>query len=239
MDFQKCVLYLDNHLLVCCKPTGILSQGDITGDPDMLTLAKRFIKNKFSKPGNVFIGLVHRLDRPVSGVMVFARTSKAATRLTAQFKERSVAKSYVALVEGRLAGGGEMVDFIEKRNQRAHIVDGERKGARIARLHWQTQATKRNISLVNVQPVTGRSHQIRVQFANAGYPLLGDFKYGAHEKFDGRNLALHSHTLTFSHPTTKEQLTFSAAPPESWHVHFSPGSYAFIPARAGQDPLVS
>lgn len=218
------VLYLDNHLLVVHKPAGLLVQADTTGDPDLLTLGKAFLKAEFDKPGSVFLGLVHRLDRPVSGVVVLARTSKAASRLSDQFRRRAPDKRYLALVEGRLEGEGTREDWLAKIDRRVRIVkQGHPQGKR-AELKWRTLATERRrvieVSLVEVELVTGRAHQIRVQLAALGHPILGDLRYGAEREFDGRNLALHSYRLEIEHPTKREPMLFSALPPPTWNGYF-------------------
>ena len=215
------VLYLDNHLLVVVKPAGLLAQADRTGDDDLLTQGKVFLKEKFNKPGNVFLGLVHRLDRPVSGAMVLARTSKAAGRLSEAFRERRVEKRYVAIVEGRLHGAGEREDYLLKENERVRIVaPGHPKGKR-AVLRWRALGEEDGLSLVEVDLLTGRAHQVRVQLAALCTPILGDFRYGATRELDGRNLALHAYRLAFEHPVRREPLGFSALPPASWQGRFA------------------
>lgn len=212
------VLYVDNHVLVVNKPAGILAQADRTGDVDLLTMGKAYIKEQFGKPGNVFLGLVHRLDRPASGVMVFARTSKAAARLSEQFKRRTVEKRYLAIVEGILEGAGiETARIIADETPVRLAAEGERRG-QSAELQWRSLATEGDLSLIGVQLKTGRKHQIRVQLAGLGHPILGDFRYGARRELDGKNLALHCYRLGFLHPTEKERLEFSAPP--SWGGRF-------------------
>jgi 23S rRNA pseudouridine1911/1915/1917 synthase len=209
-------VYVDNHLLVLEKPAGVLSQADITGDDDMLTRGKLYIKKKFDKPGAVFLGLVHRLDRPASGIMVFARTSKAAARLTDQFKKKQVKKVYLALVEGRPEHTGEMEDYLLKQGGRVTTARPQVTGARHAKLSYRSVYESGGRTLVEVYPETGRAHQIRVQFSRRGFPIVGDLKYGAKTKHDGYNLALHAHTLEFEHPTLKETLVFGSPLPREW-----------------------
>lgn len=214
------VLYLDNHLLVVDKPPGLLAQADATGDADVLTLGKAYLKERFGKPGNVFLGLVHRLDRPASGVMVLARTSKAAARLSEQFRRRRPVKRYLALVEGRLEGAGRWEDHLRKTDQRrVEVVPAGAPGALDARLAWQALATDGRRTLVDVALETGRPHQIRVQFSHRGHPLLGDRRYGARERLDGRTLALHCWRLEVDHPTRGEVMRWSAPPP--WAARFA------------------
>lgn len=212
------VRYLDNHLLVVVKPSGMLAQGDRTGDADLVTLAKAYLKERFDRPGDVFVGLVHRLDRPTSGVMVVARTSKAAGRLSDQFRRRAVEKRYLAVVDGNLAESGERVDGLVKgEGGSVRIVAPDHADAQRAALHWRTLAADSGRSLVEVELLTGRKHQIRAQLAAMGAPVLGDFRYGNETPFaDGRGIALHAYCLTFDHPTRREPMTFSAPLPASW-----------------------
>ncbi len=206
------VLHLDNHLLVLNKPAGAPVQPDATGDIDLLTLARAYIKKRFEKPGNVFMGLVHRLDRPASGVIVLARTSKAAARLGEQFRDRTVGKRYLAVVEGICRGEGERVDYLLKAYPTVRVVSARTPGAQRAELSWRTLAVREGRSLLEIDLSTGRPHQIRVQLAGMGFPIVGDFRYGARSELDGRNLALHSYRLTLRHPTRDENLTFTALP---------------------------
>jgi RluA family pseudouridine synthase len=215
------VLHLDNHLLVVVKPAGMLAQADRTGDPDLLTLAKAYLKERFEKPGEVFLGLVHRLDRPVSGVMVLARTSKAAARLTAAFKARRVDKRYLAVVEGRLTGEGEREDWLLKERGHVRGVAEGTPGAKRAVLRWRALGVEGKTSLVEVVLLTGRAHQVRVQLATLGTPILGDLRYGARRALDGRNLALHAYRLAFEHPVRRIPLVFTAPPPAAWGGRFT------------------
>lgn len=218
------VLYLDNHLLVVNKPAGLPIQEDETGDRDLLSIGKAFIKKEFDKPGEVFLGLVHRLDRPVSGVVVFARTSKAASRLSEQFRARTPDKRYIALVEGRLTGESTQVDYLVKKDRIVHRVKPSYPKAQRAELNWKSLATDKTrlgmLSLVEVELLTGRPHQIRVQLSGMGHPVLGDVKYKSGRSFDGRNIALHSHRITCEHPTRKEMMTFTAPFPKTWWGYF-------------------
>jgi RluA family pseudouridine synthase len=209
------VLHLDNHLLVVNKPPGVLVQADRTGDLDLLTMGKAFVKEHFNKPGDVFLGLVHRLDRPASGVMVFARTSKAAARLSEQFRLRTVEKYYAAVVEGHLKGAGIARDDLVPGEGSVRIAEGGENAGKGAEMQWRAVAEENDLTLVIVQLKTGRKHQIRVQLAAMGHPILGDFRYGATRPLDGKNLALHCYRLGFRHPTTKEWLVFEAPPPWS------------------------
>jgi RluA family pseudouridine synthase len=214
------VLYLDNHLLVVVKPLGLLAQGDETGDPTVLSLGKAWLKERFNKPGNVFLGLVHRLDRPASGVMVLARTSKAARRLTEQFRARDPEKCYLAMVEGHCTGEGFLEDYLLKADRQVRVVGAGTPKAKRAALHWRAVASRDDLSLLDVRLETGRSHQVRVQLAQRGWPILGDFRYGARRTFDGRNLALHSYRLTIEHPTQRRPMTWWAPPAGPWYTRF-------------------
>ena len=212
------ILYLDNHLLVARKPAGMLIQGDHTADENLLDAGKAFLKVAFDKPGNVFLGLVHRLDRPVSGVVVFARTSTAARRLSDQFRRRTVEKCYVALVEGRVAKTGRLVHHIARRQTKSRIVS---RGGQRAELSFERLAYRRGLSHIRVNLATGRHHQIRVQCAHIGHPILGDFKYGSRKPFPNRAIALHARAIRVTHPTKKERLTFEAAPESFWPEGFT------------------
>ena len=201
------VLYEDNHIIVVLKPANILSQGDITGDVDMLSLVKEYIKEKYHKPGNVYLGLVHRLDRPTMGIMVFARTSKAASRLTKQIQNHAFSKKYLAIVEGILPDRTETFkDYLEK-VESGTVVSSPKKG-KYAELSYQVLAVdmENSLSLVEVSLKTGRHHQIRVQFSSRGFPLYGDHRYGYGSY---PQLCLVAYSLSFFHPITKELCSFS------------------------------
>lgn len=211
------VIYEDNHVIVVFKPSNILSQADSTGDKDMLTLVKEYIKEKYHKPGNVYLGLVHRLDRPVSGVMVFAKTSKAAARLSEQVRKHDFEKQYMAIINGIIPEKkGEFHDYLEKLENGNTVVTDSFHGKE-AILKYQVLDEKDNYSLVDISLVTGRHHQIRVQFASRGYPLVGDQRYGMK---DNKQIALCSYQLSFIHPITKERLTFKRYPDkkEIWNL---------------------
>ncbi len=200
------ILYEDNHLIVALKPHNIPSQGDSSGDDDMLTILKAYIKEKYNKPGNVYLGLVHRLDRPTAGVMVFARTSKAAERLSKQFLDHKVTKEYTALISGIVPDEGELNDHLIKDNARNIVSVCDSSKGKPARLSFRRVSLEGGNSRVKINLYTGRSHQIRVQFSSRGWPLIGDAKYGS----GGRDLCLFCTKLGFYHPTTKEYMEFSA-----------------------------
>ena len=209
-------LFEDNHLLALNKPAGLLSQADSTGDPDVVTLAKEYIKHKYSKPGNVYIGLVHRLDRPTSGAMVLARTSKAARRLSQAFRERNVKKKYIALVEGALTGSGVMEDYLHKEADRAYVTQAKERG-KYASLRWNVVKSNGDVTLVSIKLITGRAHQIRCQFSDRGFPVLGDIRYGAQKGFDGTGqIALHCQNLRFLHPVKKISMDIETTLPGPW-----------------------
>ncbi|MBR6487577.1 MAG: RluA family pseudouridine synthase [Clostridiales bacterium] len=211
------ILYEDNHLIVCIKPAGVLSQSDGSGSPDMLNILKRYIKEKYEKPGEVYLGLVHRLDRPVSGVMVFARTSKAASRLSEQIRTRKVEKLYRCVVSGVLEGSGRLENYISKDEDRniVTVIDSEKPGFKASYLDYRAIASKDGMTLAEVKLGTGRSHQIRAQMAHNGYPLVGDQKYG--QKDDRcKDIALESFKLSFEHPVKRESIAFEAPMPQGF-----------------------
>lgn len=206
------ILYEDNHIIVVVKPINVLSQADNTLDDDLFSMLKEYIKEKYHKPGNVYLGLIHRLDRPVGGIMVFAKTSKAAARLTKQIQNHQVTKKYLAVVHGKMEKDeDEFVDLLERLDNGTTIVSPKGKEA-ILSYKVRTYLKKEDISLVEVLLKTGRHHQIRVQFASRGHALCGDQRYG---KMDKTQIALFAYQLSFIHPVTKERLTFSTEPPKT------------------------
>lgn len=208
------ILYEDNHIIVVHKPQGVPSQEDSSGDKDMLTMVKEYIKEKYNKPGNVFVGLVHRLDRPTGGVMVFAKNSKSASRLSEQIANGQMDKTYFAIVNGNVASSaGRLINYLKKDEKlnKVEIVPQTEEGAKRAELAYSVLAKKDNLSLLKIKLLTGRGHQIRVQFANIKHPLVGDNKYGKGEKV---MLNLYAVELAFLHPTTKQKMVFRVFPPE-------------------------
>jgi 23S rRNA pseudouridine1911/1915/1917 synthase len=199
------ILYEDNHIIVVEKKPNILCQSDITGDIDLLTMVKSYIKEKYQKPGNVYLGLVHRLDRPVGGIMVYARTSKAAKRLSKIIQNHEMIKEYLLVCHGGLNGDGTFEDYIEKKEDRSVIS----KNGKYAKLEYRVLANKDNLSLVKVNLITGRHHQIRLQFASRNYPLYGDQLYG---KEDKKQIALYAYHLKFKHPVKDEIMDFTLFP---------------------------
>ena len=203
------VLYEDNHIIVVVKPYNVLSQGDSTGDTSIMDMVKEYIKVKYHKPGNVYLGLVHRLDRPVGGIMVFARSSKAAARLTKAFNEHKITKKYLAIVHGKMEKDkDELVDKIEKTSDGNSIISDNGKEA-ILDYEVLDYNAENDCSLVSVTLKTGRHHQIRVQFASRGHYLLGDQRYGV---LDNKQISLFSYYLSFEHPVTHEVLEFKKMP---------------------------
>jgi len=210
------VIYEDNQIIVVKKEPNIPSQADKTEDLDMLSMVKQYIKEKYNKPGDVYIGLVHRLDRPVGGVMVFARTSKAASRLSEQVRNKTLQKTYIAVVDGKFdENHGTLEDYLYKdeRNNISKVVSKEKKNAKLAKLDYEVidYDEKRDLSTVKIKLYTGRHHQIRVQFANIGHSLYGDQKYGIRGK--GKQIRLWAYELCFEHPVKKEMMTFKSIPP--------------------------
>lgn len=209
------VLYEDNHVIVVIKPQNIPTQEDDSKDIDMLSMVKNYIKEKYNKPGNVYVGLVHRLDRPTGGVMVFAKTSKAAGRLGEQIKNGEMSKKYLAVVEGTpKQESGKLINYLAKneKTNTVSVVPQLTQGAKYAELKYKVLDKEENMSLVDVDLMTGRSHQIRVQLKHIGCPIYGDAKYG--KVSSTRKLALWSYYLRFEHPTTKKSLVFKVFPPE-------------------------
>ncbi len=217
MDKQDLkVVYEDNHLLVVIKPQNVLSQQDSTSDTDMLSLCKEYLKAKYNKPGEVFVGLVHRLDRPTGGLMVFAKTSKAASRLSEQIKSGEFCKEYLTVVVGKpREASAKLTHYLKKDelNNVVRVVPMLESGAKKCELTYKTLDYNDKLSLLNVKLLTGRSHQIRVQMSTIGNPVFGDVKYRG-DIVKGYNLALWAYKLVFMHPTTKQVLNFVCYPPE-------------------------
>jgi 23S rRNA pseudouridine1911/1915/1917 synthase len=212
------VLYEDNHLLAVNKPAGLPTMGTPGGRPTLLTVAKEYVKARYQKPGNVYLGVMSRLDAPVTGVVLLARTSKAAARLTEQFRSHTVQKTYWAVVEGVLEpAAGSLVDWLghDDRHRRMHIVGRTMPDAREARLSYKRLKVIEGNSWLEVELETGRKHQIRLQLAHHGHPIIGDRKYGSRESFP-IGIALHARRLVVSHPTTGARLEFEAPLPETW-----------------------
>lgn len=206
------VLYEDNHIIVVEKSPNILSQSDITGDIDMLTMVKDYIKEKYNKPGNVYVGLVHRLDRPVGGVMVFARTSKAAKRLNEQIKKHEFNKTYVAVLDGKLKNKEDtLINYLYKDEKKglSRVVKEDFTGSKRCELNYEVIGYFEDKTIIKINLLTGRHHQIRLQFAHLGYPLYGDQRYG---NKNNEQIRLWAYKLEFNHPVTKEKLRFKLLP---------------------------
>lgn len=213
------VIYEDNHLLVVEKPVNILSQGDDTNDKDMVNLLKQYVKEKYNKPGNVYIGLIHRLDRPVGGAMVFAKTSKAASRLSEQVRNKTFKKTYRAIIHGNMNKSEDTLkDYLykNKKTNMVSVVNKNHKEAKNAELSYKTLERKNGFSLVEIDLKTGRSHQIRVQFSSRKHPLFGDQRYGQDVNKVGQQISLWSYKIEIEHPTTKEKMEFVCEPPNEY-----------------------
>ncbi len=208
------VLYEDNHIIVVEKPINIPTCEDSSKDLDLLSIVKMYLKEKYSKPGNVYLGLVHRLDRPVGGVMVFAKTSKAASRLNEQIKNNEFEKKYYAIIEGILNKKTDKFEDYLLKDSKTNKVIIDKKG-KYALLEYKVLSEKEGLSLVEVNLHTGRSHQIRVQFSSRSYPLFGDQKYNKKANC-GEQIALYSHFLSFKHPVTKEIMEFNLGLPNRY-----------------------
>lgn len=219
--FEIPVLYCDNQVLVVVKPCNIPVQADISGDTDLLTAMKEYVGKRYNKPGAVFLGLVHRLDRPVGGVMVFARTSKAAQRLTDAFAGHTVDKRYLAVLQGEMKGARLLENWLLKDGATGNVraVPENTPGAKRALLDTRPVAARGGTTLTEVELHTGRAHQIRVQHKAAGFPLWGDNRYGGGKP--GQQIALWAYRLTFEHPTQKIKMTFRAMPAgsEAWKTY--------------------
>jgi 23S rRNA pseudouridine1911/1915/1917 synthase len=210
---EPTVLHLDNHLIAVWKPAGLLTQGDRSGDSNLLDEVKDWLARTYDKPGNVYLGLLHRLDRQVAGVVLFARTSKAASRLSAQFREHTIEKIYWALVQGRPdPPDARLTHFIESREERAGVIAHATAGPgrKEARLSYRTLTAAGDVSAIELTLETGRKHQIRAQLSAVGHPIVGDFAYRAKRPFAGQSIALVAKRLKFTHPVSKELLTIEA-----------------------------
>lgn len=213
------ILYEDNHLIVVVKQPGILSQSDNSNTPDMLTIIKKYLKEKYKKCGNVYLGLVHRLDRNVGGVMVFAKTSKAASRLSNQIREKKFKKEYITIVNGILKQKiGHLENYLIKDEKINKSRVTSSNFGKLSILDYEVIKEKQNLSLLKINLKTGRHHQIRVQLSNLGYPIYGDTKYNKNKRI-GNDLYLYAYKLSFYHPTTKEYLSFENYPKGNlWNI---------------------
>lgn len=211
------ILYEDNHLLVVNKPAGLLVQGDATGDLTLPDLAREYLREKYNKPGNIFVGVVHRLDRPVSGVVVLAKTSKALTRMNELFRSNKTVKTYLALSLRRpQQQEARLVHWLVKDSERniTKAFAAEKPNSQRAELRYKLLAQRENYYLIQVNPVTGRPHQIRVQLASQSSPIVGDVKYGAPALLPDKRIALHAYQLEFEHPVQKTPMKIKAPLPD-------------------------
>lgn len=217
------ILYEDNHLLIVEKPVNIPVQQDRSNDPDLLNLLKRDLKIRYNKPGNVYLSLIHRLDRPVGGAIVFAKTSKAASRLANLLRQRKIKRKYLAVVHGSIPNKHKtLVHYLRKdrKKNEVSVVPQQMKHAKKAILHYRVLEQKKEFSLVEIELETGRSHQIRVQFQAIGHPLFGDQKYGERVNKPGQQIALWANELSFVHPVRKTEVTIQSNPPNRhpWNI---------------------
>jgi len=212
------IIFIDNHLIAVTKPAGLLTQPDRNTDESLIDQTRQWIKEKYNKPNNIFLGLVHRLDRNVSGVVLFARTSKAASRLSKQFREGTPKKHYRAIVLGKLKEEHTtLVHYLRKeKSLRATVFPRETSTAKRSELSYEVINSLENKSLLEVSLSTGRFHQIRAQMAFIGHPIIGDVKYGAPEPLPNQEIALYAHKLVFSHPVSNEEITLTAPEPKTW-----------------------
>jgi 23S rRNA pseudouridine1911/1915/1917 synthase len=211
-------LFEDNHLLVVNKPAMLPTMGVAKSEPSLLKLAKEYIRDKYAKPGNVYLGVVSRLDTPVTGVTILARTSKAAARLSAAFRERRVQKTYWAVVEGAPAEAAATVEHYlrkDERHRKVHVTHANAADAQLARLSYRTLRIVNQYALLEIALETGRKHQIRVQLAKLGHPIVGDRKYGSDLPF-ASGIALHARRLVIEHPVLKQPMEFVAPVPPAW-----------------------
>ena len=217
------VIYEDNHIIVVEKPVNVPSQSDKTGDMDVLSMIKEYLKEKYHKSGNVYLGLIHRLDRPVGGVMVYAKTSKAAARLSEQVREKMMEKKYLSIVDGKMEKESNILEDYLWKNESTNlskVVKEGTKNAKYAKLEYKVIKYEKEIdlSVLEIKLYTGRHHQIRVQFSSRNHSIYGDQKYGTRGR--GKQIALWAYELSFEHPTTKKRLTFKAVPEKigSWKI---------------------
>lgn len=217
MDIQSSILYEDNHLIAVNKPSGILVQGDETGDIPLSELVKAFIKKRDQKPGNVFCGVIHRIDRPVSGVVILAKTSKGLSKMNELFREDKISKTYMALVNGApTEPEKELRNFLRKNSQtkKADVFNKAVENSKESVLHYKLlELRDRNQSLLLVHPITGRFHQIRAQLAFNKTPIVGDLKYGAPQVLKNKSICLHAHQIKFVHPIKNENIVIKCNPP--------------------------
>jgi len=224
MEQELVVLYEDNHVIVVVKPQNMPTQADSSGDLDLLSKVKMYLRDKYNKPGEAFVGLVHRLDRPTGGVMVFAKTSKAAARLSEQMREGAFEKKYLAVTVGTPRDRqGRLSQYLikDEKNNVVKVVPAAIEGAKKAELEYKVLEDTKQVALIDIKLITGRSHQARVQMQSLGTPIFGDVKYGGDTLAKGHNLALWAYELRFYHPTKNDPFVFKVFPPQAdtpWNV---------------------
>lgn len=212
------VLYEDNHYIAISKKAGVLVQGDQTGDRSLADSLANYLKKKYNKPGNVFVGVIHRIDRPVSGLVLFAKTSKGLSRMNEAFRTREVDKTYLAVVEGKvMRGGGKLTSYLIKnqKNNKSYASPKEKEGYKKAVLSFTVLKHLDHYSLLEVSPETGRHHQIRVQLSDMGHAIKGDLKYGAQRSNEDGSISLHSFRLELTHPIKKDKLVINCPKPDT------------------------
>ncbi len=215
MSAQIDIIYEDNHLIVINKPAGLPSQGDLTEDACAIDLVKDYIKNEYNKPGNVYVGLAHRIDRPVSGTLLLCKTSKALSRMMEQFRTQTIKKCYLAIVADPVENPFMHLEhylYKDKSRNISRVVDARHRQAKRAEMDVEHVFSFKGHSLLKIFPVTGRSHQIRIQLSHVGLPIIGDVKYGGRRHSERRAICLHSHKISFQHPVTKEAMEITSLP---------------------------
>ena len=211
-------LYEDNHLIAINKPVGFLVQGDKTGDPPLNELVKEYIRLTYNKPGAAYLGTIHRLDRPASGVLIFAKTSKALGRMNRLFADRKIVKKYWMLTNGIVQEhDSKLIHYLfkDRKKNYSKVYDIERPGLKKAILHYSLTGSLKGVQLYEINLETGRSHQVRAQMAKIGCPVLGDLKYGANEALSDSSIALHCRSMLFSHPVSKQEISIIAPLPQN------------------------
>jgi 23S rRNA pseudouridine1911/1915/1917 synthase len=222
VDISKLnVLYEDNHIIAVYKPSNLLVQGDSTGEATLIDIVRKYLAVKYNKSGNVFLGMVHRLDKPACGIVLFGRTSKGASRLSEQFRTHNIKKIYRAVVEAKLNVNmkQKLKDNLIRKGSKSYVAktDSEKKEGQEAELIYKVIETKNDISLLEIELITGRKHQIRTQLSHKGMPVMGDKKYGSKKSLPDKNaIALLSYKMTFTHPTKKNEISVTAEIPDEW-----------------------
>ena len=210
------VLYEDNHLIAINKKSGDITQGDKTGDIPLSEIVKDFLKKKYDKPGNVYLGTIHRIDRPTTGVIIYAKTSKALSRMNEKFRNNEISKKYWAIVKNKLPKQSDILEnYLSKNNKKNKSFVTKRKDGKYSKLNYKIIKSLDNYHLYEIKPDTGRHHQIRVQLSNIGSPIKGDLKYGAKRSNKDASICLHAREIVFEHPVTKEELKITAPTPQN------------------------